>query len=36
MMNKWKVEFIFGCLKMLRFFSFYTKLIFALKVKMTF
>jgi transposase, IS5 family len=36
MMNKWKTAFIFWCLKMLRFFSFYTQLIFTPKVKRTF
>ena len=36
MMNKWKIEFIFCCLKMLRFFIFYTQLIFAPKLNMTF
>jgi transposase, IS5 family len=36
MMNKWKEAFIFWSLKMLRFFSFYTQLIFTPKVKMTF
>jgi transposase, IS5 family len=36
MMNKWKVALIFWLLKMLRFFSLYTQLIFAPKVKMTF
>ncbi len=36
MMNKWKAAFIFWTLKMLRFFSFHTNLIFVPKVKMTF
>jgi IS5 family transposase len=36
MMNKWKVEFVFWALKLLRFFNFYTQLFFAPKLKMTF
>lgn len=35
-MNKWKAVFIFWFLKMLRCFSFYTQLIFAPKLNMTF
>jgi hypothetical protein len=36
MMNKWRVAFIFWALKTLRFFNFYTQLIFAPKVKISF
>jgi IS5 family transposase len=36
MMNKWKEQFIFWAVKLLHFFTFYTNLVFALKVKMTF
>jgi transposase, IS5 family len=36
MMNKWKIEFIFWLLKLLRLFSFYSNQVLAIKVKMTF